>query len=103
MPTTTETRRWRFKGPEMEGSVARWYARLRGSQSQIEAYRKQPIERIRDLHDGASVLEVAPGPGYLAIEMARAKRIRVTALVISHTFVEIGSKNAHEARVAVEF
>jgi ubiquinone/menaquinone biosynthesis C-methylase UbiE len=103
MPTTTETRRWRFKGPEMEGSVARWYARLRGSQSQIEAYRKQAIELIRDLHDGASVLEVAPGPGYLAIEMARAKRIRVTALDISHTFVEIGSKNAHEARVAVEF
>ncbi|TME68687.1 MAG: hypothetical protein E6I50_07035 [Chloroflexi bacterium] len=24
----TENRRWRFKGPEMEGPVARWYARV---------------------------------------------------------------------------
>src|ERR1700704_37311 len=33
--------RWRFKGPEMEGAVARWYAGLRGSESQIEQYRRQ--------------------------------------------------------------
>jgi len=36
-----ETRRWRLKGPEMEGPIARWYARVRGSKGQIEAYRKQ--------------------------------------------------------------
>src|SRR5258708_2665064 len=103
MASTTETRRWRFKGPEMEGAVARWYARLRSSQNQIEAYRKQARELTRDLRDRASVLEVAPGPGHLAIEMARAGRLRVTALDISHTFVEIASRNAREAGVAVEF
>ena len=37
----TETRRWRFKGPEMEGPVARWYARVRGSDSQLDMYRRQ--------------------------------------------------------------
>src|SRR5437879_6077844 len=64
----TETGRWRFKGPEMEGPIARWYAHVRGSTSQLEAYRKQAFQLTADLPDGATVLEVAPGPGYLAIE-----------------------------------
>src|SRR5712675_551924 len=54
----TETRRWRFKGPEMEGPVARWYARIRGTRSQIEVYRKQAAELTAGLADGAAVLEV---------------------------------------------
>jgi ubiquinone/menaquinone biosynthesis C-methylase UbiE len=98
-----ETRRWRLRGPEMEGPVARWYARLRGSQSQIEAYRKQAAQLTAGLPDGAHVLEVAPGPGYLAIEMARSGRVQVTALDISRTFVQIGSDNARQAGVNVDF
>ena len=53
--------------------MARWYARVRGSGSQIEAYRKQAGQLTAGLPSGARVLEVAPGPGYLAIEMARAR------------------------------
>jgi ubiquinone/menaquinone biosynthesis C-methylase UbiE len=100
---TMERRRWRLKGPEMEGPIARWYARVRGSESQITAYRKQAAELVAGLPDGARVLEVAPGPGYLSIEMARLRRLHVTALDISHTFVEIGSDNARRAGVAVDF
>src|SRR6267143_3796290 len=100
---TVETRRWRLKGPEMEGPVARWYAKVRGSQSQLEAYRKQAAELTAGLPDGATVLEVAPGPGYLAIEMAGSGRVRVTALDISHTFVQIAGDNAHTAGVSVDF
>ena len=100
---TMEKRRWRLKGPEMEGPIARWYARVRGSQSQIRAYRKQALELTAGLQDGAQVLEVAPGPGYLSIEMARLRRFHVTALDISHTFVEIASANAWEAGVDVDF
>src|SRR5438270_721276 len=99
----TETRRWRFKGPEMEGPIARWYARIRGSASQLEAYRKQALHLTTGLRDGARVLEVAPGPGYLAIEMARPGRIHVTGLDISRTFVEIAGENASQAGVTVEF
>ena len=102
MPTT-ERRRWRFKAPEMEGPVARWYARLRGSRNQIEAYRKQAAELTAPLPAGARVLEVAPGPGYMAIEMARSGRVDVTGLDISRTFVEIASRNAREAKVGVDF
>lgn len=99
----TETRRWRFKGPEMEGPIARWYARVRGSQSQLEAYRKQAAQLTAGLPDGAQVLEVAPGPGYLSIEMALLGRFHVTALDISRTFVQIGSDNARDAGVTVDF
>src|SRR5258708_4518072 len=56
---TMETRRWRLKGPEMEGPIARWYARVRGSKSQIEGYRKQAAQLTAGLPDGAKVLEVA--------------------------------------------
>jgi ubiquinone/menaquinone biosynthesis C-methylase UbiE len=98
-----ETRRWRFKGPEMEGPIARWYARVRGSQGQLEAYRKQAAQLTAGLPDGAKVLEVAPGPGYLSIEMARLRRLDVTALDISRTFVQIGSGNAQRAGVRIDF
>ncbi|TMC37319.1 MAG: class I SAM-dependent methyltransferase [Chloroflexi bacterium] len=99
----TETKRWRFKGPEMEGAIARWYARVRGSQSQLEAYRKQASQLTAGLLPGARVLEVAPGPGYLAIEIARLGGFQVTGLDISRTFVEIAAENARRAGVEVEF
>ena len=95
--------RWRFKGPEMEGVVARWYARLRSSPNQIAAYRRQALQLTKDLPAGARVLEVAPGPGYLAIEIARLGRFQVTGLDISHTFVQIASENATKAGVDVDF
>lgn len=98
-----ETGRWRLKGPEMEGPIARWYAQVRGSKSQIEAYRNQAAQLTAGLPDGARVLEVAPGPGYLSIEVARLRRFDVTALDISHTFVEIGSDSARQAGVSVDF
>src|SRR5580700_11196317 len=80
--------RWRIKGPEMEGVVARWYARIRGTDSQIEAYRKEALRLTSGLPAGARVLEVAFGPGYLAIELARLGRSQVSGLDISHTFVK---------------
>ena len=49
------------------------------------------------------MLEVAPGPGYLAIEMARRGRCRVTGLDISRTFVEIATEHARQAGVSVDF
>src|SRR2546427_4452088 len=96
---TTE-RRWRFKGPEMEGAVARWYAGIRSSGSQIQEYRRQALQLTQDLAAGADVLEVAPGPGYLAIEIARLGRFHVTGLDISRSFVRIAGENARQAGVS---
>ena len=95
--------RWRFKGPEMEGVVARWYARIRGTRSQIEAHRAEAVRLTSGVPEGARVLEVAFGPGYLAIELARLGRFQVTGLDISHTFVKIASQNAKDAGVTVDF
>jgi ubiquinone/menaquinone biosynthesis C-methylase UbiE len=92
-----------YKGLPMEGRGARWYARIRRSGSQIEDWRKQAEQLTSGLRDGADVLEVAPGPGYFAIELARLGRFHVTAMDISHTFVEIARENAEQAGVSVDF
>lgn len=49
------------------------------------------------------MLEVGAGPGYLAIEMARLRRFRVTGLDISRSFVEIANQNARQAAVKIDF
>jgi ubiquinone/menaquinone biosynthesis C-methylase UbiE len=87
----------------MEGVVARWYARIRGTDSQIEAYRREAQRLTNGLSAGARVLEVAFGPGYLAIELARAGKFHVSGLDISHTFVKIASQHAREVGVAADF
>ena len=99
----TAVARWRIKGPEMEGVVARWYARIRGTDSQLEPYRKEAERLTSGLPDGARVLEVAFGPGYLAIELARLGRFPVSGLDISHTFVKIANQNARDAGVTADF
>jgi ubiquinone/menaquinone biosynthesis C-methylase UbiE len=52
---------------------------------------------------GAAVLEVAPGPGYFAIELAKLGPFSITGMDISHTFVEIASRRAAAAGVHVDF
>ena len=101
---TMETRRKRFKLiPEMEGATARWYARNRGSANQLVAYRAQATQLTAELPSGADVLEVAPGPGYLAIEIARLGRFNVTGLDVARTFVELAGEQARRAGVTVDF
>jgi ubiquinone/menaquinone biosynthesis C-methylase UbiE len=46
---------------------------------------------------------VAPGPGYLAIEIAKRGDSRVTGLDISETFVRIAQTNARAENVDVDF
>jgi ubiquinone/menaquinone biosynthesis C-methylase UbiE len=92
-----------YRGIAMEGSIARWYSRTRHSQSQVSMWRRQAQELTQGLPDHAEVLEVAPGPGYFAIELARLGRFGVTGLDISHTFIEIASENARRVGVKLAF
>jgi len=85
----------------MEGAIARWYARNTGKG--IEDYRKLARSLAGQLEAGSSVLEVAPGPGYLAVELAKLGRFRVVGLDISKTFVAMAAANAKDAGVQVEF
>jgi ubiquinone/menaquinone biosynthesis C-methylase UbiE len=89
-----------YKGMGMEGSIARWYDRTtRRDMAQFQAL----ATRIAALTPaGGAVLEVAPGPGFLAIELAR-RGFAVCAVDISRTFVEIARRNAAAAGVTAQF
>jgi ubiquinone/menaquinone biosynthesis C-methylase UbiE len=90
-----------YKGIGMEGSIALWYEK--NTRKDMEAFRNE-AERLKAiLPNGGDVLEVAPGPGFLAIELARDPKLRVVGLDVSKTFVERARKNAAEARVPVDF
>ncbi len=90
-----------YKGLGMEGGIARWYAK--NTLRDLDQVRKLATRLTEELPAGGNVLEVAPGPGYLAIELARQSRYRVKGLDISKTFVEIAKQNAEQAKVPVDF
>jgi ubiquinone/menaquinone biosynthesis C-methylase UbiE len=90
-----------YRGVAMEGGVARWYdVRV---QRERDDYRALAGRIATTLPPAARVLEVAPGPGYLAIELAKLGNYRIDGLDISQTFVDIASRNAERERVEVAF
>ncbi|HVC48425.1 MAG TPA: class I SAM-dependent methyltransferase [Terracidiphilus sp.] len=85
----------------IEGVMAKWYAANTGEM--MHEY-EELAERVRgELREGSEVLEVAPGPGYFCIELAKRGRYAITGLDISHTFVKMAAEKAREAGVKVEF
>jgi ubiquinone/menaquinone biosynthesis C-methylase UbiE len=95
------TRRKAFKSLPMEGVIATWYAR--NTQSQAAEFHVEARRIAARLSPGARVLEVAPGPGYLAIALARIGVRPICGLDISHSFVRIATDNAVRAGVLVDF
>lgn len=90
-----------YKGLGMEGLTAKWYAKLTGKS--LEDFKVLARRVAGEILEGSRILEVAPGPGYFSIELAKLGDYRVTGLDISRTFVDIARKNAAEAGVVVEF
>jgi ubiquinone/menaquinone biosynthesis C-methylase UbiE len=90
-----------YRGMGMEGAIARWYDR--STRKDMERFRALAARLRTVLPQGGDMLEVAPGPGYLAIEMAKGGAHRVTGLDVSRTMVELGQGNAAEAGVQVDF
>lgn len=85
-----------YKGLPMEGPVATWYAK---NTARDERRFKDTARAIAGrVPSGGRILEVAPGPGYLAIELAK-RGYAVTAIDISRSFVRIARKNAADAGV----
>ena len=85
----------------IEGMMAKWYAA-----NTAEAMNEyvELAERIsHELAAGSRVLEVAPGPGYFSIELAKRGRFAITGLDISRTFMRIARENAAEAGVEIDF
>jgi ubiquinone/menaquinone biosynthesis C-methylase UbiE len=90
-----------YKGLGMEGAVARWYAGL--TKNSLDRFKELARRIAANVPPGSQVLEVAPGPGYFAIELAKLGDYQITGLDISKTFVEIATANAAKAGVRVDF
>jgi ubiquinone/menaquinone biosynthesis C-methylase UbiE len=90
-----------YKGLGMKGPIARWYAKI--TYQDLDQFKALAKRMSKQLAEGAGVLEVAPGPGYFAIALAKLGTYQITGLDVSETFVEIARNNAREAGVQVDF
>jgi len=88
-----------YKGLAMEGIIARWYAKVREQDQELGMVVRQVSGMFPA---GGRILEVAPGPGSLAIELAKLK-YQVVGLDISKSFVEMAQTKARQAGVTAEF
>jgi ubiquinone/menaquinone biosynthesis C-methylase UbiE len=90
-----------YKGLGMNGVIATWYAK--NTDRSLNAYREDARQVAAYLAPGSRLLEIAPGPGYQAIELAKLGDYTITGVDISPAFVRIASENARAAGVNVEF
>ena len=90
-----------YRGVGMEGRVAAWYAK--NTLRDIAEFQALAHRLTKNLPADARILEVAPGPGYLSIELAKYGQYRITGLDISKTFVEIATENAGRASLKIDF
>jgi ubiquinone/menaquinone biosynthesis C-methylase UbiE len=90
-----------YKGIGMEGRIATWYAK--NTANDMAEFQALAERLAKAIHSGSRILEVAPGPGYLAIEIAKRGQYAITGLDISKTFVQIATANARRASVTIDF
>ena len=90
-----------YQGVVLESGVARRYdARPRRARAEKQALAWRVAEF---LPSSGRVLEVAPGPGYLAIELARLGDYQVSGLDSSEMLLAIARENAARGGVHVDF
>ena len=85
----------------IEGLTAKWYAANTGEM--MKEYVELARRLASQIPQGSSVLEVAPGPGYFCIELAKLGSYNITGLDLSHSMVRIAAGKAAEAGVQVNF
>lgn len=90
-----------YKGPGMDGKFATWYAK--STKKDIAEFRNLADRLSKETGPRGRILEVAPGPGYLAIELAKRGQYEIVGLDISKTFVQIAKDNALKESVSVDF
>ena len=85
----------------MEGMVAKWYAANTGEVMREYVELAQRISG--EIPPGNAVLEVAPGPGYFSMELAKRGTYAITGLDISHSFVRMAKERAAKSGLNVRF
>jgi len=95
--TTTKA----YKGLPMEGVIATWYAKT--TLKDLKRHKLMAKQLVEKIPANGKVLEIAPGPGYFSIELARLGKYEITGLDISKSFVEIARQNAAQAGLKIDF
>ncbi len=90
-----------YKGLPMEGPIAGWYAKT--TLKDLKRHKLMAKQLAEKIPAGGKVLEIAPGPGYFCIELAKLGNYQITGLDISKSFVEIATRNAAEADLQIDF
>src|ERR1700733_2651063 len=85
----------------MEGMVAKWYTTNTGKS--LDEFTQLARRVANQLPSGSSMLEVAPGPGYFCIELAKLGTYAITGMDLSRTFVKMAAEKAAAADVNVRF
>ena len=90
-----------YKGLPMEGIIASWYAKT--TLKDLKRHKLMAKRLVEKIPANGKVLEIAPGPGYFCIELAKLGDYQITGLDISKSFVEIARRNAAEADLQIDF
>jgi ubiquinone/menaquinone biosynthesis C-methylase UbiE len=98
---TTMTMRKPHPDRPIEGMMAKWYAANTGEM--MQQYVDLAVRIAPLLEEGSRVLEVAPGPGYFCIELAKRGSFAITGLDLSRSFVKMAAEKAAAAGVKVQF
>jgi ubiquinone/menaquinone biosynthesis C-methylase UbiE len=90
-----------YRGISMEGGLATWYAKI--TRKDLGEYERLARELAAGLPPGGRVLEIAPGPGYLSVALAKLGSYKITGLDISQSFVQMASQHAKREGVVARF
>jgi ubiquinone/menaquinone biosynthesis C-methylase UbiE len=85
----------------MEGIVASWYSKI--TFKDLKRHQLMAKELVKSIPANGRVLEIAPGPGYFCIELAKLGTFEITGMDISKSFVEIARQNAARAGLKIDF
>jgi ubiquinone/menaquinone biosynthesis C-methylase UbiE len=85
----------------IEGRMAKWYAAT--TAKSLRDFQELAQRLQKELPQGGSVLEIAPGPGYLCIELAKLGPYAVRGVDLSQAMVKIAREKAAQAGVRVDF
>lgn len=90
-----------YKGLPMEGVIATWYAKT--TLKDVKRHKLMAKQLVEKIPTNGKVLEIAPGPGYFSIELAKLGNYQISGLDISKSFVDIARKNAAQTGLKIDF
>ena len=91
-----------FRDLGIQGKKARKYDEF-SRQYRMKELREYASLVARQVPQSGRILEIASGPGYFAIELAKLGNYKITGVDISNDIVSIARRNAQHAKVEVDF